>query len=426
MAIDYSHEIIARWSDLDPKHVPLIRDGGITAVLPERQDAAFESALKDAGIRVVGPNEIQFVKQADLDKAAPGAVVAFTGGNWPGITRGSSGGSNDETASASRQPWIDADSFWVHWLRTMYPNRPALLGYKPDADAGVKPDRIIQFDTLELALIDAWSAGGNYILALEPRLREALLKGDDRAQKAWKNLGRTAKWLRENAGLFGKPVLPYVTLLVEGGDETVELANLAYRQNASPLLAQASNPPRPDPARRLAIVAANLHAPKTEIRNRILAHATAGATVVVAGPAAEAWWKNDKLKPLKTQEDRDFFSLGKGQVIAYKDQIADPSDFALDMIDVVTHRRRAVRVWNALSLIAIGTSVDPAKGVDMIAVNYGYPVNNDMQARIQGVFTKAQLLRPEKPPVDLKPAKRGTSTEVMIPQVERLAVVRFS
>ena len=71
------------------------------------------------------------------------------------------------------------------------------------------------YDSLELALIEAWTAGGNYILAMEPHYREALLSNDPKATAAWKQLGKTARWLRENITLFRQPSFPIVTALVD-------------------------------------------------------------------------------------------------------------------------------------------------------------------------------------------------------------------
>ena len=68
------------------------------------------------------------------------------------------------------------------------------------------PDRMIPFESLELALVEAWAAGGNYVLALEPKYREALLRGEQKAMTAWRSLGQTARWLREHASLFRQPV----------------------------------------------------------------------------------------------------------------------------------------------------------------------------------------------------------------------------
>ncbi|MEN6536611.1 MAG: hypothetical protein ABFD89_23345, partial [Bryobacteraceae bacterium] len=59
-------------------------------------------------------------------------------------------------------------------------------------------------------------------------------------------------------------------------------------------------------------------------------------------------------------------------------------------------------------------------------VNYGSPVDYDIPARVRGEFTKATLLRPDAAPLPLKPVKRGTTTEVIIPQLKRLGVIVFS
>jgi len=381
-------------------------------------DAPERELLRKAGIHPLEPGEVQFVAANDLEAAHPNAAVALNQGLWPGIRRPPTvEGRGDETASASREPWVDANGYWIGYLRALYPRRPPVLGYAPNLG-----ERVVPFDSLELALIEAWIAGGNYILALEPRYREALLAKDPKAWQAWTQLGATARWLQKQVALFRQPTLPLITALVEPGGRTSELANLLYRRNASPRLERADRPPMPSPERCPVLVAADIRPPQPEIRKRILAHAQAGASVVTAAAPRNAWWTEAALKPIRSEPDRDFYALGRGQVVAYKNPVADPSEFALDVIDVLTHKRRAVRVWNAPAVIALAT-----QGV-LHAVNYGAPIDkeNELQARIQGIFTKATLLRPEAEPLELKPARRGATTEVILPEVNRLAVVVFS
>jgi len=355
---------------------------------------------------------LQFLKAAQLASARPGTPVALAEGDWPGVAREPAvTRRGDETASASREPWIELNGYWAAWLRTLFPGRPALLGYTPELG-----DRLAPFDSLELALIEARVFGGNYLLSMEPRYREALLQGDEKALAAWRQLGRTARWLAEHRSLLGLPAFPQVTQLVELDEETPEIAKLLYRRNASPALARAAEPPPPDPARRPALVAVELEPPAERVRNTILAHAEAGATVVVNG----SWWRTSRLQPLRKQEDRDFFTLGKGQVVAYHEAISDPSEFALDVIDLVTHPRRAVRLWNAPGAVALATG----PGV-MACINYGSPITFPVQARIQGNYRKAEMLRPDGSSIALKTAPRGTTTEVFLPELRRLALVRF-
>lgn len=381
----------------------LMRDAGLPREL-----------LDEAGVGgVLRAEDAQFAGVMELESLGAAARVVFTGGTWPGASRGPRTGRDAEVAGATARVWIDANAHWVAWLRALYPNRPAVLGYLPPGDGG----RISRFDTLELALAEAWAGGGNYILALEPRYREALLRREEAALAAWRRMGATARWLQSNAGLFGRPAAPEVTVLVEAGEETAELANLMFRNNVSPRLVNAAHPPAPDSARILALVAASLRTPPRDVARRILAHAEAGATVVVDEPGERAWWRAPGIRSVRAAEDREFYKLGRGQVVAYRERIADPGEFALDVIDLISQPRRAVRVWGAAAVIA--TAADGAA----VLVNYGWPSDNEIQVRVQGAYRSATLLRPESAPVELKAARRGTMTEVFVPQMRRIAVI---
>ena len=281
------------------------------------------------------------------------------------------------------------------------------------------PERAVPFDSLELALAEAWMPGGNFVMALEARFREALLKGAADALAAWRKMGRTAGWLRENAAVFGQPIQRNITVLVENKYDSLEIANLAYRQSVSPALVAAANPPAPDPARCMELVAVGIDAPAADARRRILASAEAGTTLVVDAPGDQAWWRAAGLKHLREYSDRDHYSLGKGQVVAYKEPMRNPSELALDMIDYVTQNRRAARVFNCNSAVVMaGQAV-------LYIINYGRPQDLPVLARIQGSFTKATLLRPEATPQTVKVSRRGSSSEATLPNLERVAVVIF-
>jgi hypothetical protein len=390
--VRFDHEVLIRATDVNARLAPLVRA---------------------AGFRPVSTDELK------------GAV--YEQGLWPGISRGPSmEGGDAAVAGASHQPWVDANGFRVGWLKALHPGRPAVLGYQADEKAGLKPDRMVRYDTLELALVEAWTSGGNYVLSLGERFREALLKRDEKALADWSRLARTAGWLRENVALFRQPALPVVTALVDSTEATAELVNLMYRQNVSPALAPITSPPAPDPGRILTLVAASVETPASEAKNTILAHAAAGATVVVDAAGEKAWWRDARLKLARREDDRDFYTIARGQLVAYHEQIADVSEFAFDVIDLVGQRRRAVRMWNAPSQIALVTrSVRPREMV-LSVVNYGRPREHETLVRIQGVFSRAALLTPDAGPRELKAVKRGTTTEIYLPAMRCLAVVVFS
>jgi hypothetical protein len=423
MAVDLSSEIILRWDAASPRHVALFKSGGITALWLNEKNEAIEQACAAAGIHVLGPHDVQLISPEHLDDATGDAAIVIKDGVWSGSSMPVREG--PVRAGPTARPWVNANGYRIGYLRALYPGRTPILGYSPDAEAGLKPDKPPALASLELALIDAWAAGGNYVLTLTAEHREELLSGKPEARTVWRALGRTARWLRENAALFRQPTLPNITLLVESGDTTAELANLLYRQNASPRLVNAADPPAPDPQHCAVLVAAGIRAPNAAVADRILAHAEAGATVVTDAAGDDAWWRRKGWKPERAFEDRTFYKAGRGRLVVYAQQIQDPGDFAFDVIDLAGPNR-PVRLWDNGAVIALTSSSGNDKDV-LRAVNYGPPFRStEILAQIPGHYSSAQLLRPEAPPLPLKVALRGPDTEVAIPALKLLAVIAFA
>lgn len=409
MAVDFARQLVARWPQPEAAHVRLLQQAGIRAIVCDSPDAAFTSAAVSAGIAIAAESEL----------SAAGAV---TRGLWPGIRRPGRqlNWENNLVASASAEPWIDSNCYLTPLERALSPAPPRspVIAFEAGPKAGLPADRSVPFATLELALAEARLQGGNYILSVDPRYRQALLAGEAQARAAWESLARTAAWLDEHAGFWGREVPGAITTLVEPGAASAEIANLLYRRNGSPRLVNAASLGAPDPAHILVLVAVGL---KT-VPEAVWKHAEAGSTVVIDNPAlVRPSWR--RLRPAA---DRDFYSAGRGQVLVYKKRIAEPSEFALDVIDVVGHRRRTARLWNARSAVAFATA-GPRPGEALLnIINYGARQREDeVQARIHGHFKTATLLRPEAPAVTLKTSPRGLATEVFLPTLQNVAVIHF-
>lgn len=413
MPIDLTKHTAVRWKDTDPKFVPLLREANITAVIGP-PDEGFAKACADAGITTFPEKDLEAPDPEAALKSKPSHSVVIKGGLWPGVQR-----PDPQVASATQSMWLDQNCSLIHYLRTLLPRTPLVLGYQPDEEGGVKPNQLVSLDALELALVESRVSGGNYLLALPPRLRQGLVDGTPEALTAWRRLGRTAKWLRDNQSLFGRPALPIITVLVDESEVSLEVANLAFRQNVSPALAAAANPPAPHPERSI-LAAVNIETPKGPARDRIMANAAAGATLIVDGRAQNAWWSVPGLKLVRSDTERDYYSAGKIRIVAYREGVGDPGMFALDLIDLVSQKRRPARVWNCNAGIVIASA-----GV-VTVINYGRTIDIPVLARIQGSYKRATLLRPETDTREMKVAPRGTSTEVSIPGIERVATVVFS
>ena len=410
-----SHTAV-RWNDPDARYAPLLRDGGITAVVSP-PDESFTRACADAGVSVIPESDVKSVSLDDAAKAQSGVIKA---GVWPGVHR-----PDPQTASATRSLWLDQNCSFVQYSRTMFPQLQPVLGYLPDRDAGVTPERLVPYDSHELALTEAWVSGGNYLIALEPRFREGLLKGASDALTAWRNLGRTARWLRANESLFRQAPLPLVKVLIDSAFMSQEVAHLMFRQSVSPCLVRSDQPPAPEPSRCLALAAVSIEPPSAAARKQILANAEAGTTVIVEGELDKAWWRTPGLKHQRTDAEREFYVLGKGQVVAYKKEVEDPGSFALDMIDIVTQKRRPARVWNCNAGLAIASSGPRGRGAVLNVINYSRPQDLPVLASIQGVYQRATLIQPEADARPLTVARRGTASEVSIPFIGRVATVVF-
>jgi hypothetical protein len=389
-------DLLLRWESAAPAHIPLLKRLNPTRIV----NAADSPVLREAGFTQV--------RDADL-----GPVI--TDGLWPGIRRpGARIARDNEAASASAEPWVDSNGHLIAYYRAVYPDRPAILAYKADEKAGVKSDVEVPFGTVELALVEARVAGGNIVLDLPARYREKLIAGDPKALEAWGKLKRTRDWLDQNARLMGNTPLPQVIALVEPGMPTRELSNLLHRRGVSPLLWNAAKPLPANPG-CAALVAASLK----QMPRQCYDIAEAGAILVIDQPIGV------QARLTREEADRKFYSYGQGTIVAYNRRVIDPSEFALDVIDLITQRRRATRLWNAPAVIPWASQAAGTNEAILNVISYGNSVREDVQAHIQGHYTKAQLLHPEAPPEALKVAKRGPSTEIFIANLDRVATVRF-
>ncbi|HEY3739420.1 MAG TPA: hypothetical protein VGL53_06235 [Bryobacteraceae bacterium] len=415
--VDFRSDLIIRWPDPQPSHIPILKQAGIQAAILPKADPEFSKA----GIATLTEDALKVFSLSQMP-ADPGTYAALSTGLWPGIRREPSRAGRDvEVVSASREPWVDSNAYLIAYLRALYPKAAPVLAYEANEAAGITEGRIVPFDTIVIALIEARVMGGNYILSLDPPFRKALLGNDAKAMAAWKELGLTAKWLTANKGLFGIEPPPIITDLVEPGRATAEIANLLFRRNASPRLI--SEVPAKLPPGMMALVTTSIKPPAPETAKRMLDLVSiGGVSLVTDDPSPNAWWRapGDRLKAVKTQSDRVFYSFGKGTIVAYNHKIVDPSDHALDVIDIVGHPHRAVRVWNANSTIAVSSP-----GIVHLLNYSGRARGSDTQVRIQGVYKNATLLRPGSEPLPLVASRRGTTTEVFVPDVAFVGTLVF-
>src|ERR1035437_10044333 len=264
MRVDLLNQIVLRW-DSDSDCSGLLASGGIDAVWFPSHDDRIAEACRAAGADTLDADAIRFVGRDHTGPLPPGDFLAVKAGVWPGARASARNADGSFSGGASQRAWIDANGYLVAWTKALFPGRAPLLAYLPDSDAGIAQGQVIPYDSLELALIDAWAAGGNCLLAPDAAYRNALLGGDPAAAAAWSQLGRSARWLKENQDLLRQPPLSTITVLVERGDTAAEIAALMFRQSGSPELVSTERVPLPDASRRPIVVAAGINPPSPDL-----------------------------------------------------------------------------------------------------------------------------------------------------------------
>lgn len=365
-----------------------------------------------------------FLKPEQVDWDVAPAYAVLVEGLWPGIKP-----HDPSEASATAMPWVDSN-FWLYaWLRARFPNRPALAGYRPNEAAGVPADRRLGYHTVEIALAEAMASGGNLILALPDRYREALLAGEAKARESWQALARTSALLRREAARFEAP--PGARVLVLAGTEEAsgEVLNMLYRMNATPAAVHLEKPPALDPRRHPVVVAVNV-TPPAAVTESLWRFVEVGGTLLVS-PDLEGhdpWWKAKKLPAGREENGRTAYSVGKGRLIAYPEPVIDAYELALDVLAVVGWKERDLRLWNAETVVGLLRRDGAAPS--LVLIDYGTRWQRDHEpdflVQLFGRYPKVRLRAPElDEPRELAPRLRGSLTEFELRDLRQFAILEL-
>jgi hypothetical protein len=254
-----------------------------------------------------------------------------------------------------------------------------------------------------------------------------LLEDGPRAVAAWQSLARTVRFVKENPESFRGRVESRVSVAAGSTEQSGELLNMMYRRNVTPEVFASRELAAWEPGRCRVLVAANIERPTPAGVRRVVEFAKAGGTVLTAPAAAgePAWWQDGSLKPIRSDDERGTYALGKGQVVAYREPVADPSEFALDVIDAQGMRTRDLRIWAAESAIGLLNGA-PGGKKSVTLVNYGSPLEDwEFLVRVEGVFRKAVFREPGAAAVELRFTRRDTGTEINVDHLRRVAVIEL-
>jgi hypothetical protein len=355
------------------------------------------------------------------------ALAVLKAGTWPGIHPLDTG-----VAGASEGVWLDANTSLVAYLRGLYPDRPAILGYRPDDAAGVSASRAVPFESVGISLAEAFAAGGHVVLSFPDDYRRALLRSEPRALSAWKSLAGIAAFVkshRENVR-----TLSWARTAVVAGDleQSGEVLNLAFRRNVCVQVFAADRLPVLDPARLDVVAAVNIPV-SAESAGKLL-HFAAGGGILMAARSKDdepQWWLGPGVNKVREDKERDVYSLGRGRIYAYRGSIDDPGEFALDLREAAAEKSGPVigpknldlRVWE--TDVVLGVLHRPAPGrLVLVLTNYGSPVGYDFLIGVRGQFRRATMAQPGSEGT-LKVMPRPGRVECNLKDFRRTAIVVF-
>lgn len=418
---------IAPAADLKTLRAALLsaRGAGFTAaaVRPAGDAAAFRKLLAESG----GFASLVFLAAEQIGQDVRPAQAVLRHGVWPGIAAGDIG-----TAGATESVWLDANTSLVAQLRAQYPWRSAVLGYRPDKDGGVPESRSVPAHSAEVALADAFSAGGHVILSLPGDYRSGLLAAEPRALQAWNSLASAREFMRGARAFTDAPLAGRTAVLCGAIEETGEILNLAFRRNLCPVPVPAAAPPPLSTASFDVVVAANIELKPAVVEN--VARFAAGGGAVLAAPAGNQqspWWTARGWKKLYSEHDRDIYAAGKGLVYGYHSLILDPGAFALDLKDAAGRqsqpegglRNLDLRIWAADTVLGVLHRLSPSS-VAVVLTAYGNPPRQDFLISVRGRYRQASIRQAGSPgprPVQLMP--RAGRVEINLTQMSRVAIV---
>ena len=425
MRVDLPNQIVLRW-DSDSDCSGLLASGGIDAVWFPSHEEQIAAACRAAGAETLEADAIRFVGRDPTGPLPPGDFLAVKAGVWPGARASARNADGSFSGGASQRAWIDANGYLVAWTKALFPDRAPLLAYLPDSDAGIAKGQVIRVRFPGTGLDRCLGRRRKLPAGAGCGVPQCAARGDPAATAAWAELGRTARWLKENQDLLRQPALSTITVLVERGDTTAEIAALMFRQSGSPELVSSG-------ARAFAG-----RVPPADRGGGRDPSTVAGLGQAPAGSCQRRRKPRDRWRRRIVLVEGAGYKSGPGSSRIEAFIRWAPAGLWFTRSRLLT---RAISLWTfSILLPAAGrcacgmrppSSLWPRRRTDasnltLRLVNYGSPMRGDIMAQVRGVYNSATLLRPGQPSVALRTCRRGGNTDVLVPGFRRLALVVFS
>ena len=308
-----------------PEALALLEGTPLNCILVNEASQPLTEAATKRGIQIL--------------RTEPADVVLLKDGVWPGVQRGSGGGTD---AGPTGPPWVDANGWAIQLAQAQNPGKTVWV------DGKLPEDRILRPDHYALAVADAEAYGSRRVIGLDPALRKALLSGEGQAKETWSAVANALRFFaRRREAMTGMEPLTRLGVVSSftGADEflSTEVLNLAARRHLPyRILTDAAGAKLDGLA---AVLWVREKAPEGAEKRALDEYVQSGGTLILPASAGHVI---DGAAGTKAHETGYRLArAGKGSIAVANQPWSDPYVVATDAHRVMTRRHDPFRLWNA-------------------------------------------------------------------------------
>jgi hypothetical protein len=273
--------------------------------------------------------------QAPWDTTAP--VLPVTDNVWPGVTPIRR---DEPTAGPTGVPWLDSNAWYIQLARARA-KAPVWVLVDPPGKGTVLNAR-----SYPLAVCDAGTAGGRWVISLGDALRAGLAEKNSTAGTTWKSVSDAVSFFDRHREWRSYRSLGVVGVISdfsgENYDFSGEILNLSARRDLLFRVLWNLGQGVPEFAGLKAAVWADSAQPSPQVRKALLSFVQQGG-LLVTGPK----WGTEGTSGASTHRRFDVRTLGKGRIAVAKEALSDPWAFVIDIQLLLSHANDVAKLFNA-------------------------------------------------------------------------------
>ena len=271
---------------------------------------------------------------APWDTTAP--VLPVTDNVWPGVQ----GRSNTVTAAPTALPWLDSNGWYIRLAKARTQAQVWVL-FDPPGKGAVVPAR-----SYPLAVCDAETAGGRWVISLDDTLRAGLAEKNATAGATLKSISDAVSFFDKHREWKSYRSLGVVGVISdfagENYDFSGEILNLSSRRDLLVRVLWNLGRGVPDLAGLKAAVWADSAQPAPQVRASLLNFVQQGG-LLVTGPK----WGTQGTPGTSVHPRFDVRTLGKGRIASAKEALGDPWSFVADVQVLLSRANDVAKLFNA-------------------------------------------------------------------------------